>query len=50
MPNAATAMNVLLDAEYFDFESTHVGVTIACRFWRADFDLWCNDQIAGVQP
>jgi hypothetical protein len=27
MPNTAIAMNGLLDAEYFDFESTHVGDT-----------------------
>jgi photosystem II stability/assembly factor-like uncharacterized protein len=24
-------------------------MSIACRFWRPDFDLWCEDQIAG-QP
>jgi hypothetical protein len=27
MPNTAIAMNGLLDAEYFDLESTHVGDT-----------------------
>lgn len=27
MPNTPIAMNGLLDAEYFDFESTHVGDT-----------------------
>jgi hypothetical protein len=27
MPNAAIAMNGLLEAEYFDFQSTHVGDT-----------------------
>jgi predicted alpha/beta superfamily hydrolase len=37
MPNTPIAMNGLLDAEYFDFESTHVGDTFRIFVAKAPF-------------